>query len=328
MKYRDLRISPVQFSEREHSYTMQGIANDLTGVTSIIKAVLFPNKYDGIPESILRQASKRGSDIHLACQMTDLVGTTLEDFLKKKEAGMLQDVDYPEETENYLRIKAGHSIKMIASEYLVSDEMEFATMLDCIDDKGNLYDIKTTAELDTEYLSWQLSLGAYLFEKQNPELKAGKLYGIWLRDDKSKLAEVKRKSTEEVEAVLEAYREGLERQDLIHRAVAEDDKDLLQLTSIESQIIEFKEAIKTLEAKKQENLSKLEEAMKREGVKKIETERILVTFVEPSKSKTIDTARLKAEQPEIAEQYAKETERKGFVKITLRGSQTHLSQPA
>ncbi len=326
MRYRDLKISPIKFYEREHLY-LNG-EQELIGVTSVMKAVLFPNKYADIPEAILKNASRRGTAIHFLCQQTDLLGTSLQDFLSKKEAGLLDGSDYPQETENYLRIKAGHGIKMIANEYLVSDELEFATMIDCIDNKGNLYDIKTTAELDTEYLSWQLSLGAYLFEKQNPLLKVGKLYGVWLRDDKSKLVEVKRKSTEEVEAVLEAYREGLERQDLIHRAVAEDDKDLLQLTSIESQIIEFKEAIKYLEMQKQESLSKLEEAMKREGVKKLETDRVLITFVEPSKSKTLDTARLKAEQPEIAEQYVKETERKGFVKITLRGSQTHLSQPA
>ncbi len=328
MRYRDLKISPIKFYEREHLY-LNG-EQELTGVTSVMKAVLFPNKYDGIPESVLRQASRRGSDIHLACQTTDLVGTTLEDFLKKKERGFLDDLDYPQETENYLRIKAGHGIKMIANEYLVSDEVEFATMLDCIDDKGNLYDIKTTAELDTEYLSWQLSIGAYLFEKQNPLLKAGKLYGVWLRGDINKLVEVKRKSDEEVEAVLEAYRNGevrINNEELKMKTdvgISLNIKDpiinsqLSIINSVESQIIEFKEAIKTLEAKKQESLSKLEEAMKREGVKKLETERILVTLVEPSKSKTLDTARLRAEQPEIAEQYVKETERKGFVKITLR----------
>ncbi len=327
MRYRELKQSSVHFNEREHSYTIEDVSNELTGVTSIIKAVLFPNKYAGIPQSILEQASRRGSAIHFACQQTDLLGTTLEDFLAKKEAGLLDTLDYPQETEHYLRIKAGHGIKMIANEYLVSDELEFATMIDCIDSKGNLYDIKTTAELDTEYLSWQLSLCAYLFEKQNPHLKAGKLYGIWLRSRVSmtdptntiaKLVEVKRKSKEEIEAVLQAYREGQEREDLIYKAVSDDDRDLLQVANIESQILDFKEAIKQLEAMKKESLMKVEQAMKQAGVKKLETERVLITLVEPSKSKTLDSKRLKEEHPDLAEAYSRETERKGHVKITLR----------
>ncbi len=69
--------------------------------------------------------------------------------------------------------------------------------------KISLGDIKTTASLDREYLSWQLSIYAYLFELQNPLIKVDKLFGIWLRGNKSELVEIERKPDAEVKRLLE-----------------------------------------------------------------------------------------------------------------------------
>lgn len=166
----DLHRSSVRFDEQSHTYTTSD-GRQLTGVTSILKQALFPDKYKGIPETILSKAAERGTAIHNECEDVNLFG---EGALNESSS---------EEARNYHELLAREGITMIYSEYLVTDDEVAATMIDCIDDKGNLYDIKTTSQLDIDSLSWQLSFCDYLFTKQNIFLErpSSKLYGIWLR---------------------------------------------------------------------------------------------------------------------------------------------------
>ena len=54
------------------------------------------------------------------------------------------------------------------------------------------------------------------------------------------------------------------------------------------------------------------------GVKTIVTDTLMITKVNPTITKTIDSKKLKEEMPEIAEQYTKVSNKKGYVKITIR----------
>ena len=61
-----------------------------------------------------------------------------------------------------------------------------------------LVDIKTTYEVDEEYLSWQLSMYELAIGRE-----FDKLYCLWLpKGGVGKLIEVKRKSKEEIEKVI------------------------------------------------------------------------------------------------------------------------------
>ena len=81
-------------------------------------------------------------------------------------------------------------------------------MISMIGKEHCLCDIKTTAQLDKEYLSWQLSfyelasnylLGTTPFEK---------LYAIWLPKGKyGELVEIERKPTSELLRVLKEFQE-------------------------------------------------------------------------------------------------------------------------
>ena len=307
MNLLDLHRSSVHFDEQSHTYTSaDGVV--LSGVTSIIKQVLFPDKYRGIPDEVLAKAAERGTAIHNECEDINLLGaSSLSDFSSM-------------EARNYHRLLEESNITMIASEYLVSDESVVATMIDCIDDQGNLYDIKTTSQLDTESLSWQLSFCDYLFRRQNLFLDrpSARLFGIWLRGDTAKIIEVDRKTDEEIEQVIDAYIAGK----VIHPKPIEysspEEAALAKISEQEEAIIELKQMLDYHEAKKQESLNLLKEKMEREGIKKLETPRLLVTLVADSTSSTFDSKRFKEEHPELAEEYTKQTTRKGYVKITLR----------
>ena len=74
---------------------------------------------------------------------------------------------------------------VLASEYIVTDFEHFASPIDKVVEINNevcLVDVKTTAALDYEYLSWQLSVYKYLFGLVNPDVKIGGLGAIWIRD--------------------------------------------------------------------------------------------------------------------------------------------------
>ena len=65
----------------------------------------------------------------------------------------------------------------------------------------SLIDIKTTAELDMEYLSWQLSFYELAYGS-----KFKKLYCLWLpKRGLGKLVEIKRKPKKELLKVLERF---------------------------------------------------------------------------------------------------------------------------
>lgn len=303
----DLHRSSVRFDEQSHTYTTSD-GRQLTGVTSILKQVLFPDKYKGIPDAILAKAAERGMAIHNECEDVNLFGV---DALNENSS---------EEARNYHELLAREGITMIYSEYLVTDDEVVATMIDCIDDKGNLYDIKTTSQLDIESLSWQLSFCDYLFTKQNIFLErlSSKLYGIWLRGSTAKLVEVERKEDEEIEQVIKAYLASEVIAPKLIEFSSPEEEALAKISEQEEAIIELKQMLDYHEAKKQASLSLLKDRMEREGIKKLETPRLLVTLVADSLSSTFDSRRFKDEHPDLASQYLKQTIRKGYVKITLR----------
>ena len=307
MNLLDLHKSSVHFDEQNHTYTTaDGVV--LSGVTSIIKQVLFPDKYRGIPDEVLAKAAERGTAIHNECEDINLLGaSSLSDFSSM-------------EARNYHRLLEENNITMLASEYLGSDESVVATMIDCIDDQGNLYDIKTTATLDTDSLSWQLSFCDYLFVRQNILLDrpSSRLYGIWLRGDTARIVEVERKTDEEIERVMSAYISGevITPKPIVFNSPEE--MALAKISEQEEMIIRLKEEIDRREAEKKEALDILKNRMEESGVKKLETPRLLVTLVADSTSTTFDSKRFKEDHPELASQYLKQTTRKGYVKITLR----------
>lgn len=302
--YSDLTTSPVQFHEPSHTYiSPSGV--ELIGTSQLLKT-LFPDKYKGVPADVLARAAERGTAIHQACQNSDIWGE-------------IHDGCTYSEVYTYRRLLDEKGITMIAAEYLVSDEIQVATMIDCIDNLGNLYDIKTTSKFDHEAVSWQLSICAYLFEQQNPHIKVGKLYGIHLRENQGSIIEVERKKNEDVLGLFVAQATGkrIYLPTEVGQSMSGND-DIYLVENIEREIIEFKTMIDTLEERKREALENVRSQMLERGIKKVETDRILLTIVEDSKTTTLDSKALRKDHPEIAQQYTKESIRKGYVKITLR----------
>lgn len=58
----ELNNSGVIFNPEEHTYLLGD--RYLSGITPVIERRLYPNTYDGIPESVVRQAAEYGTAVH------------------------------------------------------------------------------------------------------------------------------------------------------------------------------------------------------------------------------------------------------------------------
>lgn len=180
----------VIFSEKPHLYTL--IDEDtyegktLSGITSIIKTTICPNLYSDIPQEILERAAEHGTLCHKMCEQFDnaelqVVGDNNE---LANEDGV---INLPELYE-YRRLIAENEMFVIASEYLVSDNENFASCIDKVielDKKSvAIVDLKFTYQYHEEPVTWQTSFYADMLEAQNPGIKVKKLYCIHIHNYK------------------------------------------------------------------------------------------------------------------------------------------------
>lgn len=305
-----LAQSPVVFLPDTHRYFLPGTGEYLSGITSMLARQLFPQKYEGIPQSTLDAAAEKGSAVHEECADYACFGTK----------GKLP------ETGAFATLLQAYGITPLEAEYTVSDERRFASKIDLVDNSYNLYDIKTTSSLDLEYIKWQLSCYAYLFEMQNPGVKAGELFAIHLRGKKGKLAKVERVPGEQIEALLQADYEGRQYTPEEHpgRMVpaeqegTKEDRDIARLVDYENAIIALKEQIRQYETKKEQCLSALAGQMESRGIAKWETDRVILTRVAETQAVSLDSKALKEQMPDVYERFARPVTRKGFLRITVK----------
>lgn len=178
----------LEYIDEAHLYLYDGVI--IPSVTQILQKI-FKNKYKGVPKFILEEKAKYGSEIH----------KLIEDLENGKEYNF-KSVYQEISIEQYLDLKAKNNIVVIDQEQMVCYEGKYAGRYDMtaiVNDSYSLVDIKTTAELDLEYLSWQLSLYEYA-----SRIIFSKFYVIWLPKGKmGQLVEVEKKSEEEIEKLLE-----------------------------------------------------------------------------------------------------------------------------
>lgn len=295
--------SNVVFDQENHTYTLDGVR--LSGITSMLESQLFPHKLDGIPQSVLDKAAERGTFIHECCEMADSLGV----------------VPDCEEARNYIELVMSNSLMHEDSEYLVSDNRYYASSIDKVfrenDNTFHLADIKTTYRLDKEYVRWQLSIYAYLFETQNPGAKVGRLYAIWLRCDKAELVEVERIDAETIMELLASGVSGKQFDSPIKPAAKENnipDK----YKELELSIIEIDQQCKYWTDKRRELTDGVLKEMVKADVCKWQGESISFTRKKGSVRKDFDKKAFEADHPDLYKKYLKET--KVAESITLKVS--------
>lgn len=277
--------SQVLFDSTNHTYTLDG--KQLSGITSLLDRQLFKDKYSGIPDAILRKAAERGTYIHQCCELAD--------------EGFTTDC---QEAMNYLNLKSKYNLRIEESEYLVSDNEHYASCIDKVYryDENTFYlgDIKTTYKLNKEYVMWQLSIYAYLFEKQNPGAKVASIFAIWLRGETNQLVELERVPDEKVERLLYCDSHGLKYE-------SQGETLPILFNEIEGLIVDVETQLKALTEQKKALTEGAMRAMVQAGLYTWKGDKVSITRKTASTRKSFDKERFEKDYPGIYDNYIKES---------------------
>lgn len=304
-----LNQSDVIYIEDTHEYFTPDFKK-LHGITGFINDQLFPGKLDGIPESVLSLATERGKRVHEECENIDNEGIEAES----------------KQGENYLRLKSDFGLTHIASEYIVTDNEFIASPIDKVylgrySNSVILGDIKTTYKLDMLYLSWQLSIYAYFFQKQNPNLIVDHLLAIWLRgDDNDTIVPVERIPDKEIEIFLQCCKEGLKYVDNCSADfyVAKLNDLPEKVNNVEESVYQLIEIQKTLDEQMNKFKSQLLELMKEAKADNIKGDLITITRKKAYSRESLDTKALKEKYPDIYVEFIKYSDVKESIQIKAK----------
>ncbi len=304
MKRVELIQSPVQFDSEAHEYWLG--EKQLSGITKMLQRQLFPDEYDGISEAVLEAAAEYGSNVHKSLELFD--------------ASWFNDGSV--EVSDYIQLIGQLNLVHEASEYLVSDNKDWASSIDKVYRTGDntfiLGDIKTYDVMTSEKMEktrWQLSIYAYMFELQNKGAVVDELYIIRLRykEGKDHVAEampVKRIPSDICKDLLCA--------DLIGEQFTNPyliPQDIKEKESLIRQLIHTKqEAEERLTTIKQEILSEMEA----QGVKSWQTDTMRITRKLPTTRSTFNLTAYKKDNPELdLTDYMKTSEVAGSLLIAV-----------
>ena len=171
----EIKGRQLDFMEEYHAYFVDG--EQVESVTQLLKKI-FPDKYSDIPDHILKQACERGTQVHKA----------IEAYCKGFDDGSDEVKDFRFLQKHYGFTVIENELPMIldfgGKTYAGTTDMIFK-----MDDVLCLADIKTTSELDKNYLGYQLNLYKIGVEQSyGYDIKA--LYGIHLKNGKRKLVTI------------------------------------------------------------------------------------------------------------------------------------------
>lgn len=294
----------VLFNEEKHLYTLIDdetfTAKPLMGVTQMIKTLVCPNLYKDVDEATLLKAAHKGSHLHKLCEKYD-------------DRELAMDIANIPELIAYMKLLEDNKIKIIASEYLVSDNNNFASCIDKVvelDDKSvAIIDLKFTYTFNEEPVMWQTSLYADWFEKQNPGIKVKQLQCIHIHQYKDSITadihDLQRVPSEYLEQLCECWlmrQAGVEWEFINPMKMGESCLDWEE--EKEQKLIELNKTLKKLSNEK----DTLIREMKERFTLNPDTRRYVGKFLTFSQSLTkhklvFDEERFMCEHPDLYKQY-------------------------
>lgn len=259
--------------------------------------------------------------------------------LAKEKAGIVK----PEFISNPY-IKFGNQMEPTIREYIntmnslnfhedtfIDEENSIRSNVDGIDDENKIIlEIKTHGATPTEKV-YEAQMQLYMHQ-------TGCDYG-WLAmyhrpgdfdlEFDASLLKIKEvdKDPEQVEKILDAIetfwirvmylKENPKMTETEYYTIGNDvDKIVARVERFEVQIASFKEQAKIIEAQQKQFKEELYKKMEENDIKKIDTGKIVITRVLPTVRKSVDSTRLKKEQPDIYNEFLKESNVKGSIRIT------------
>ena len=294
--------SKVRFDEEHHRYFLG--EKELSGITGTLIKKAFPDTYKGIPDAVLAKAAERGSVVHQNLELFDTICNS--------DINIMPSV-LPE-VKDYNEMLISYSLHHVDSEYLVTDNENFASAIDKVlaDNEGNIYlaDIKTTATLHYDNVSLQLSIYAKWFEEQNPDLKVKEIVCMWFKNGQSKFQPLPRVEDWQIDDLINAYLAD----DAEYQYKVEVPEQFSALEQEYRLITARMDVLKIKQDDLKEQMMKMMEANKQKSIK---TNIGSYSYVAATTKKTFDTKLFKDTEPDHYEHYLKETTTKPSIRIKL-----------
>lgn len=307
----------IKFYEEGHIYK-DGKYEFISVTTLLKKHSLAPN-FSNVKLDTLTKAREKGKAIH----------KEVEEYLKNGTLPIANE----EATGICEELQLIKNAK-IESEVITSTPLDYRVLvagtidLKVTDKKTkavSLYDIKTSKTMTNEtksYTAWQLSLYSFIERLREPKLKINHLYIIYFKSDRNKaiIEELAPISDDKINELLNC-----EELETIYNA--EVDKDTLPVTlldnngiSVLKEINNFQKEIKAREEKIEALKESLYSYMTSNNINQISSydKSIMISRVAPSQRESLDTKKIKEEQPGIYDLYKKVSNSKGYVKFTFK----------
>lgn len=350
--------SPVIFDEDSHSYQLDG--KKLLGITGLIHSILglgvYPEADDYVKDFIIPKAGSRGTAIHHAIQTYDQLGirqTTQFVNTRQGDNYEIMGWDVSQELDNYIRHLNG--FKAVANELTVSDNEKYASQIDnvwirtdtngiwLVDTKSNNIDLyplcgyfnanyfNSGIEALQEYLSWQLSIYAELFEAENPGLKVEGLACNWLRKDKAAFWVIKRKPSNLVKELLSTeyiitdsgpsyFHHDLSVFGIGSNLPAVKEEKVIIPTDVVDYMAGLLKTVKEAETRLDEAKTALRAAMTQHGVKKYDFGLFTASLSSASVTNRFNSKQFKEDHPELYEKYVSKSTSQGSLTIKLKNN--------
>lgn len=353
-----LKESGVAFYEKSHTYYLNG--KELSGITSLIHSVLglgvYPDADDFTRDFIIPKAGSLGTAVHHAIRMLDETGIYENiQYVETRQGNrtVQMEWDVTNQLESYIFYRDS-DFESIANEFTVTDGKRYASQIDNVwrrKSTGGIWlgDTKTNntslyplcgyfqpqyflsgEEALKDYLSWQLSIYAELFERQTG-IKVEGLFCNWLRDDESDFWIIERKPSELVWELLSAeWVEGefgiklYYHHDVsvfgIGKSIPKKVEEKVPI--IPTDVVEYMTGLlktcREAEEKLNEAKAALRMAMTEHNVNKYDFGTFTASLGKSGLTRRLDTARLKKDFPDLYDQYCKEMKTNGSLTIKLK----------
>lgn len=294
----------IEFREDTHEYLLGD--KKLISVTQLMRKHGLAPSYDAVPSEVLKAKAERGTLIH----------KEIEQYIKHREIGFTIELANFIEYMRLMREVNGINIEVLESEQIIYNDIVAGTVDLTLLEDGiyTVADIKTTATLHKEAVSWQLSIYAYLIAGITGNLPEKGQAFHFDKDGNLNVVDISLKPIEEVIRLIDCERRG----EIYTQELTVSNTQLAELVEVESLIKRIEEQKKAAEAQATELRAQLMQAMEANGVNSFENENIKITYVAPTTRTAIDSAKLKKELPEIAEKYSKTSNVKASLRITLK----------
>ena len=305
-----LTKSPVLFNEEPHEYWLGD--KQLQGITQVVNW-LFDKTYEGISKATLDNAARHGKYIHHLCQEYD-------------EQDIVSDEP---QVQDYIYLTA--ELVHVASEYIVSDEKDYASAIDKIyngtEGGAILGDIKSTSSLHMDRATMQLSIYAMLFEQMNPDVKVEKLIVIWLpkpQYGKARISECQRFPSELCREILDTFLNAPWEVDEIrekintHIALSLNPYALQQLKTAEQKFVEMEKLADYYKKASEYAREAILTVMHENNIKKWVGEHSSITRKLASTRQSLDSKKVKELYPDVYADCVKESETKESLLIKIK----------